>query len=176
MWDSFTDDWNEMSEKSELAFDKLMDVTTKQIYDDNKPISIPSGPSEVEAKGKSRRHQTFFRNTVLASYDNRCALTGLAIPKLLIASHIIPWNENEERRADPTNGLCLNSLHDRAFDRHLITFDEDFRLVVSNALKGKNIPEFQTVNFAQIEGKKLAMPHRFTPDAVAMEDHRKQLV
>jgi predicted restriction endonuclease len=136
------------------------------------PVSPPDGPSEVERMVKTRRLQTFFRNTVLASYESRCALTGMAIEKLLIASHIIPWSENEKRRADPTNGICLNALHDKAFDRHLITFDEDYRLVVSNILKSGDIPEFQTINFTKLEGTKLTMPHRFTPDTQALEEHR----
>ncbi len=49
---------------------------------------------------------------------------------LLVASHIIPWSRNEEHRLDPLNGIALNSLHDKAFDAGLITFDENFRLEV----------------------------------------------
>lgn len=113
---------------------------------------------------------------ILSSYENRCALTGITIPQLLIASHIIPWSENENRRADPTNGLCLNALHDKAFDRHLITFDKDFRLVVSSILKKGDIPEFQLSNFAQLEGTMLSLPHRFAPDLQALEEHRGSFV
>lgn len=159
-----------MAEKSEAAFEALMEGIIEEA-----PIAEPkrpSGPSEVERTVKTRRLQTFFRNSVLASYENQCALTGMAIPQLLVASHIIPWSENEERRADPTNGLCLNVLHDKAFDRHLITFDENRQMVVSKALKGGNIPEFQSVNFEQFEGTALTMPHRFAPDEQAMEEHR----
>ncbi len=97
---------------------------------------------------------------------------NLATPQLLVASHIIPWSENENRRADPTNGLCLNVLHDKAFDRHLISFDEDYRLVVSGILKTRDVPEFQSLNFAKIEGTKLSLPHRFAPDPIALEEHR----
>jgi len=113
---------------------------------------------------------------VLSSYENRCALTGIAVPQLLIASHIIPWSENEDRRADPTNGLSLNALHDKTFDRHLITFDEDFRLVVSSFLRKNDVPEFQSANFAKIEGATLTLPHRFAPDPRALEEHRNSFV
>jgi len=176
MWESFSKNWNEMSEKSEQAFESLMGEETSQAFDNESSIAFPNGSSETERPAKVRRHQTFFRNTVLASYEYRCALTGLAIPKLLVASHIIPWSQNEERRTDPTNGLCLNALHDRAFDRHLITFDEDFRLIVSDVLKSRNATEFQSLNFIRLEGSKLSMPHRFMPDRVAIEEHRKQLI
>jgi len=39
------------------------------------------------------------------------------------ASHIVPWAEDERNRLNPRNGLCLNALHDRAFDRHLMWID-----------------------------------------------------
>ena len=69
--------------------------------------SIPAGPTEAIRTVRARRVQAFFRSAVLTSYESRCALTGLAIPELLNASHIIPWSENTARRADPRNGLAL---------------------------------------------------------------------
>lgn len=174
VWAEFRDNWSTMADKSEAAFETLMIG-----IDSGKPvpeIEQPGGPSEVERISKARRLQTFFRNVVLSSYENRCALTGIAVPQLLIASHIIPWSENENRRADPTNGLCLNALHDKAFDRHLITFDKDCRLVVSSFLKKGEIREFQSANFAKLEGATLTLPHRFAPDPHALEKHRNVFV
>ena len=174
VWAKFQENWSAMAEKSESAFEALMGETVS-----GKPgpeIEQPCGPSEVERTTKIRRLQTFFRNVILSSYENRCALTGIAVPQLLIASHIIPWSENEDRRADPTNGLCLNALHDKAFDRHLITFDEDYRLVVSSILKKGDIPEFQSSNFAELEGTTIVLPHRFAPDFQALEEHRNAFV
>ena len=174
VWAEFQENWSVMADKSETAFEALMGGTVP-----GKPISEieqPNGHSEVERMVNTRRLQTFFRNAALSSYENRCALTGIAVPQLLIASHIIPWSENKNRRADPTNGLCLNALHDKAFDRHLITFDEDCRLVVSSFLKKGDIPEFQAVNFAKLEGATLMLPHRFAPDPRALEEHRNYFV
>ena len=37
---------------------------------------------------KTRVGQYFFRMTVLNSYENRCCVTGLKQPELLVASHI----------------------------------------------------------------------------------------
>ncbi len=163
-----------MAEKSEETFEALMHGSI--IPEPEIEIQMPDGPSEAERTVKTRRLQRFFRNAVLASYENRCALTGMAVPKLLIASHIIPWSENKERRADPTNGLCLNVLHDKAFDHHLITFDENYRMVVSSALKRGDIPEFQSANFSMLEGTKLTLPHRFAPDFQALEEHRNRFI
>lgn len=174
IWAEFQDNWSAMAEKSEAAFEDLMGETVQgELVPE---FEQPLGPSEAERVVKTRRLQTFFRNAVLSSYKNRCALTGIALPQLLIASHIIPWSENKNRRADPTNGLCLNALHDKAFDRHLITFDEDCRLVVSGILKKGDILEFQSSNFASLEGTALTIPHRFAPDSQALEEHRNAFI
>lgn len=174
IWAEFQNDWSGMAEKSEAAFEDLMGTPTSKTSASE--VKQPSGPSEIEQTVKTRRLQNFFRNAVLSSYDNRCALTGIAIPMLLVASHIIPWSQNENRRADPTNGLCLNALHDKAFDRHLVTFDEDYRLVVSGELKRGNVTEFQISSFTKLEGTKLALPHRFSPDPLALEVHRNSFI
>ena len=174
VWEEFQDNWSTMADKSEVAYEALMGETAPEepVPDFEQPL----GPSEVEKKVKTRRLQTFFRNVVLSSYEHRCALTGITVRQLLVASHIIPWSENENRRADPTNGLCLNALHDKAFDRHLITFDEDYRLVVSSILKKGDIPELQSSNFAKLEGTRIVLPHRFAPDFQALEEHRNAFV
>lgn len=80
---------------------------------------------------KTRISQKCFRNIILGNYHSRCSLTGIAVPDLLIASHIVPWSEDVKNRLNPSNGLCLNALHDKAFDRGLISFDDDCRLLLS---------------------------------------------
>ena len=85
---------------------------------------------------KTRIGQYFFRISVLNSYGHRCYVTGLSKSDLLIASHIKPWKVSDEHteRTNPRNGICLNLLHDKAFDRGLITITQDFRILVSNAV------------------------------------------
>ena len=121
---------------------------------------------DVEYTAKGRRNQDFFRRSVLAAYDSRCAVTGITQSELLVASHIVSWAENVELRVNPTNGICLNALHDRAFDKHLISFDDDLTLLVSKRLKmtPENRPFF--------EGKKLQLPKRFRPDRECLIRHR----
>lgn len=170
IWNAFTADWQTMSDKSEATFEALMQG--KLVPGIPKPSPQPMGSSEMEVTVKARRHQRFFRNAVLSSYDYRCALSGIEIQDLLNASHIIPWSQSESRRADPTNGICLNVLYDRAFDRHLITFDDEFRLVLSSRLKTKQVPAYQHINFTEREGQKLSLPHRFMPDQNALATHR----
>jgi len=92
-------------------------------------IAEPEGPLEKYLPQKVRVGQRYFRQIVLNAYGGRCALTGMGIRSMLVASHIIPWSQAEEHRLDPRNGIALNALHDKAFDRGLITFDTELRLV-----------------------------------------------
>lgn len=172
MWAAFHDDWTGMAAKSEAAFELLMGTSANE---PDVTAALPTGPSEKVTTVNARRHQQFFRRAVLSSYDSRCALTGLATPALLVASHIIPWSEAEQRRADPTNGICLNVLHDRAFDRNLITFDEDYRLVLSPQLKDATTSPLHQQAFLALEGVRLRLPERFCPDLGALAIHRKRL-
>ncbi|NDG48675.1 MAG: HNH endonuclease, partial [Rhodospirillales bacterium] len=54
-------------------------------------------------------------------------LTGITEPALLRASHIKPWArcDTDAERLDVHNGLLLSALWDAAFDRGLVTFDDD---------------------------------------------------
>jgi len=100
----------------------------------------------------------------------------LAVPQLLIASHITPWAENENQRANPSNGIALNALYDKAFDRHLISFDEKFSLVISQKLKQQSKDKVISDYFLDYEGKTLEMPNRFYPDVEALTKHRVKMM
>ena len=73
----------------------------------------------------------------MSLYEGRCCVTGLGVEQLLVASHIKPWAVADPitERVNVENGLLLNSLHDAAFDRGLITIDRDYRLVMSHKLE-----------------------------------------
>ncbi len=83
-----------------------------------------------------RLAQRFFRRAVLASFDAKCCIAGIGHAELLVASHIVPWKQSREHRANPRNGLWLSRLHDRAFDRGLITLDTDYRVIGSAFYEG----------------------------------------
>jgi putative restriction endonuclease len=95
---------------------------------------------------------------VLNAYGERCALTGIGIRSLLVASHIIPWSKSEEHRLDARNGIALNALHDKAFDRGLITFDTELRLVCALSLRDHFAEATVSQNFKNYEGKPLTFP------------------
>lgn len=172
LWLSFEQNSEAVAADVEVAFERL---SGQKIELEELELELPEGPTEVERTIRTRRVQGFFRAAVLTSYEFRCALSDIAIPELLNASHIIPWNTNTEKRADPRNGIALNALYDRAFDRGFITFDESLRLVVSSQLKEGSLSEFQKENFLRIEGKRLRIPYRFNPDPDALTYHREEV-
>lgn len=132
----------------------------------------PEG-KEVLRMTKERVNQRFFRKLILDTYDSRCCLTGIAIPDLLVASHIVPWAEDTKNRLNPCNGLCLNALHDKAFDRGLIAFDDHFRLILSPRINDHFDNETIQSNFAAFQGYPITSPTRFPPDRTFLERHRK---
>ncbi|MCA7883264.1 HNH endonuclease [Burkholderia contaminans] len=84
---------------------------------------------------KARIGQGKFRDALLTLWKDQCSLTGLSNPDLLIASHIHAWSlSTNVERLDPDNGLLLAPHIDRLFDRGLISFDHEGRLLIGPAL------------------------------------------
>lgn len=136
--------------------------------------SIPSGPTEGTATVRVRRGQQFFRQAVLRSYGVRCCITGIPVPRLLVASHIKPWRDFPGERLNPRNGLCLSSLHDAAFDAGLITLDDGLKVVLSRRLRDYFPQSVLELNFVGYEGKEIRRPEKFAePDPLFLEYHRE---
>lgn len=121
---------------------------------------------------KHRVNQQAFRSMILNIYEKSCAITGINIPDLLVASHIIPWSENKEERLNPENGLCLSSLYDKAFDRGFISIDNNYRVLISEKLKQYQNEPFYGKHFAAIEGMEIHLPEYHKPNKVFLEWHR----
>lgn len=136
----------------------------------------PEGPTDGIASVKVRRGQRYFRQAVLNAYGGRCAVTGIAVRELLVASHIIPWNAVEQHRLDPQNGIALNALHDRAFDRGIITFDTELRLVCAPSIREHYATATIAANFKAFEGQALTFPTEAAgPNPKYLEYHRNEL-
>ena len=95
------------------------------------------GPTERDATVKQRIGQDYFRRGLLALWNERCAITGLAVPELLRASHAKPWKDaSDTERLDVYNGLLLAAHLDAAFDAGLICVAGDGAVEVSENLDG----------------------------------------
>ena len=93
------------------------------------------GPTERDATVRQRVGQDYFRRGLLALWNGRCAITGLAVPELLRASHAKPWKDaSDTERLDVYNGLLLAAHLDAAFDAGLICVTNDGMVGVSDVL------------------------------------------
>jgi predicted restriction endonuclease len=136
-------------------------------------LTAPTGPTESQATIKIRRGQQFFRQSILNAYNVRCCITGIAVPRLLVASHIKPWSQFPDHRLDPSNGLCLSTLHDAAFDSGLITLDNQYRVVLSQRLKSHFPHPALEQNFAPYAGMAIQLPDKLAePAGEFLEYHR----
>ena len=162
----FTTNWEASIEESENILLKFK-INTGIIKEET--IKVKEG-KDILRLVKTRRNQSFFRESILSSYSSTCCLTGIDIPQLLIASHIIPWSEDKENRLNPQNGLCLNSLHDKAFDKGFISFDENYQVVVSAELKNQ-----KSQYFSDLEGQKMTLPKKFLPNLDFFKYHNERI-
>lgn len=182
MWDEFHENPAELVPLSQERFDALFiesETETTEVIPGSgirKITRPPSGDTEVTRPTKQRRGQDYFREIVLNNYGNRCAITGLPIRELLIASHILPWRCHEAERLNVRNGIALNRLHDAAFDQGLIAFDDELRLILSARLKGLLSHDAVQSQFESQEGKPLNLPtDGIPPDQTFLASHRERI-
>jgi len=168
VWEEFNSNPNKLAEESEEASLRLSGFPEPPPEED---LEIPTGPTEATLTRPMRLVQRFFRRSVLVSYRFTCAFCGLNIPELLNASHIIPWKDNINLRADPRNGFCLCCLHDRAFDRGFMSVNESNKVVISPRLKSGIIVPFHQAAFLDLEGCSVALPEKFAPYGKSLKYH-----
>ena len=165
-----TDNGDEVAAKSEAT----------KILDGGRCFAGDIDPDAVEGRerisqAKARISQNQFRKWILSIYSGKCCVTGLAITPILRASHIVAWSEDKQNRMNPSNGLCLSATYDAAFDRHLISFDDDYRMILSSTLRDFCTNDVHRKYFLEFEGTRLALPCRFLPSRTLLERHRQYL-
>ena len=150
----------------------------------NKPIEETLHLTQREMEGKEREtiikqrvNQTAFRSMILYNYEERCAITGINIPDLLVASHIIPWADSTpKQKLNPENGICLSALYDKAFDRGLITISpDDYTICLSSALREYETQDYYDKHFGTIVGQRLIMPIEHSPNRDYLAYHRDHI-
>ena len=120
---------------------------------------------------KTRVNQSVFRQMILANYSTKCAISGIGIPELLLASHIVPLSINEDERLNPENGICLSALYDKAFDKGLIGINQKYQVILSASLKKKTKSSFYQTHFGAIENLKITEPIKYLPRKEFLEYH-----
>jgi len=180
VWDEFYQAWDSLVEHSGRLLEKVQakvgglaqgeDLTEEE----ERIISPPTGRTDRPRTVLTRLYQSFFRRAVLSSYQSVCCVCAFDLPTLLVASHIIPWSVNEKTRTDPQNGLCLCALHDRAFDRGVLTVDTSFTIRVSRSANNSRaaITKHMLLSF---KDRPMRLPRRFVPTPEYLAWHGRNI-
>lgn len=131
MWKEMEGGWDQFVLESENALNSLGQSFSSSL---EKQATPDYSAVDKIVNVRVRVGQDFFRRAVLSAYDYKCCITGLAVPQLLVASHIKPWRLDQQNRVNPRNGLALSALHDKAFDLGIITIDEDHKVCITKKL------------------------------------------
>ena|ERR1035438_2785837 len=173
--------WHEFANRPEtLAFESERLFAARvgkpiEVVADVDTDDLPAAGLERDAAVRVRVNQSFFRSRILSAYNFCCCVTGLTVQPLLTASHIIPWAEDEKNRLNPKNGLCLNALHDRAFDRHLMWIEDSFIIRFSKGLLKAADATDETVRWlTSFDGSQLLLPKKFAPDTEFLKRHTEK--
>jgi len=174
--------WNEfINNKDELLFESERILAEKErIAIEDKFAETLKGTEHLKGEYKLREiktrvNQNVFRQIVIANYGGKCAITGIDIPDLLLASHIIPWSKNENERLNPENGICLSPLYDRAYDKGYIGINEKYEILLSADLKRKNKEDYHSKYFALLNGTKIIMPQKYFPNKSFLKYHLDEI-
>lgn len=173
IWDEFNNDWEKLVFESELLIAKFNEKEIEEIAE-IEIEDIPIG-KERERVVKTRVNQSFFRSMILSSYNLKCCFTGLSINNFLVASHIKPWKSDEKNRLNPRNGLCLNSIHDRAFDQGFMTVTSDYKIKVSKHLDAFNKESIVEDFFLKYENQPIILPDKFLPQKEFLDFHYEEI-
>lgn len=176
MWEEMQADWDRFANEVQQATRAFgiveLSIDPEDTSESNEFIDYTGSNKTVQTT--TRVGQNFFRRSVLSDYEYQCCITGLAISKLLVASHIIPWRVNTANRLNPRNGLCLSMLHDKAFDIGIITVLEDMTVSVSRKC-ADNAGHFFNSALLAYDGKPISLPEKFRPHAEFLAYHREHV-
>ena len=172
-WDEFVANKEALVYESERILSAYQGVKIEEKFKDDL-LDIPKGLKGEDRvrEVKIRVNQKFFRKMVLANYSERCALTGIDISELLVASHISPWADSEKERLNPQNGICLSSMYDQAFDKGLISFKDDGSVLFSERLKANVGKDYYGDYFEPVKNRRLMNPRKYLLNPAFLEYHR----
>lgn len=180
VWDEFHADWERLAVECAQLYRHLQ----REHGTRSKPEAdvIETSFDLADYTGETRKalvaqrvKQSFFRRAVLSSYRGQCCISGVSEPRLLVASHIVPWSEDKANRLNPSNGLCLSAIHDKAFDHHLFSLTDDHQIVLSKQLETTKDTFLREV-FWPIQDRSITLPERFRPDVNFLQRHRETML
>jgi len=173
IWDEFYSNWEILSFESEKLKAEIFQSTIEIENSIDEKVLAKEG-KEREQIVKVRVNQSFFRQTILASYNYTCCITGIQQSELLIASHIRPWGLDMSNRLNPRNGIAINALHDKAFENGFLTITPDYQIIISSVLLKQTKNETIDNYFRKYHNVKMILPSRFLPDSEFLKYHNQE--
>jgi putative restriction endonuclease len=175
VWDEFHSDWERLAVECQMLRQQLDQSVVPELEPESDSFPSEDFTGEMRQVLTAQRiKQHFFRRAVLSSYRGRCCMSGLSDTRLLIASHIVPWSYDKQNRLNPSNGLCLSAIHDRAFDKGLMTLSDDLKIVISEELMRCDDGFVKDV-LMPLNGKAIELPERFAPRLAFVAWHRNTI-
>ncbi len=177
VWDEFHANWDGLVEQSaslRISLSGNDDAQESLITDALDAEQDFTGEIRI-APARQRIKQNFFRRAVLSSYGEKCCVSGVSDRRFLVASHIVAWSEDASIRLHPGNGLCLSAIHDKAFDSHLFSLTDDYRVVLSEQFK-QTRDDFLRQIFWPVDGLQIRLPERFRPETEFLRRHRDRML
>lgn len=180
IWDEFHADWERLAVECTRLYRRLEYEHGVRVAPLDEVLATDFDLADYTGETRKafaylRMKQEFFRRAVLSSYRNQCCISGVTESRLLVASHIVPWREDKSNRLNPSNGLCLSSIHDKAFDNHLFSLTDDYKVVLSKQLRNTKDTFLQEI-FRPIEDREIMLPERFQPRASFVRWHREKML
>ena len=180
IYNEFQENWNEMLYESEVLLAKAQNTTVEKTFFSKTELEKIDANIIGDKKGldikrliKTRVNQTLFRKIVINNYSNSCAICGINLPELVIASHILKWSDNENERLNPSNGICFCNTHDKAFELGFISVNADYNILISKKLDEISDKKTLDVVFYRHEKNKLIMPDKYFPNKDFLDMHYK---
>ena len=118
----------------------------------------------------------FFRKVVLSSYNNTCCISGVKDPLLVEACHIAEWDDDENKIVDPRNGLCLNYLMHKAYDRKFVSVSPDYKIKISERMIMSAMREDFRTYLKSINDRHIFLPDRFRPSRDLLAMHYEEFL
>ncbi|RFZ82998.1 HNH endonuclease [Mucilaginibacter terrenus] len=174
VWQEYMNNWDELFIESEKLLAQKQGTTVEELNPIDEDEYQPAEGRVAVRSVLVRLNQTAFRKMVLSNFKDQCCITGINERSLLVASHILPWSEDVGNRLNPKNGLALNCLHDKAFDRGLITVTEDLTIKVSPLLLKNNGIISIAANFVAYDNQALIPPKKFSIEPEFLRRHNER--
>lgn len=173
IWHKFYNNWENIPFESEKLLAKLESTSLEKLNNISED-ELPEDGKVREQVIQARVNQSFFRKSVLASYNHTCCITGIQQPELLIAGHIRPWSIDKKNRLNPRNGITINALHDKAFESGLLTITTDYKIAISSILLKQKTSESIKEYFTKYNQRDIILPSRFLPDEEFLFYHNNE--